>query len=252
MFKIDARLRYAARGTKWPNHWKDYRAVAGTVSGPRGRVDLLGVAGIGKTTFTKQLAASLGERVPRCRGKKPLPGDWEIAFNEIYDKHFMLSATEDDSWANKHRRTIHLTEVVNLEKNILRCDSDQIVLNGVSILRHRLSYFAKQAADRPDFVAGLLSDRVIVLCTADDPVARSIRGKITRGDSDSDADNLEQRVSDKVKKIDSSVGVLERLGVPVLRLDLDQPRPRAIAEVARFMQHHGMESRFLTRQAARL
>jgi hypothetical protein len=236
----------------WPAQWKDYRVVASSGHGSRGRVDLLGVAGIGKTTFTRQLAFALGERTPRCRGKKPVPEDWAIAFEEIYNDHFQFSASVDDSWTNKHRRTVHLTEVIDLEKNILQCDSNRIVLNGVSLLRHRLSYFVEQAEARPDFVARLLSDRVIVLCTAKDPVSRSIRGKITRGDRDSRARGLELRVADKVEKIEVAVRALKSLSVPVLELDLDQPRPQAIAQVARFMHDNGMESTYLTRQASRL
>ena len=249
MFTIDARLRYLARRTRWPAHWQDFRAVTGVATGGRRRVDLLGVAGIGKTTFTRELAYALGERVPRCQATRPVPDDWAVALNEIYNNHFTLSAAEDHSWADKHRRTIHLTDVMKREKKILGCESNQIVLNGVSILRHRLSYFTKQAAKRPEFIAGLLSDRVVVLCTADDPVSRSIRGKVSRGDKDSDADNLRQRVDDRVSKLDAAVSVLRSLGVPVLELNLDQPRPQAIAQVARFMREHGMDSKKLSRLA---
>lgn len=251
MLRIDIRLRYAARRTRWPAHWRDYRAVAGRAEGQRRRVDLLGVAGIGKTTFTKELAYALGERVPRCTGKKPLPDDWAQTFNDIYRNHFAFSAGEDDSWLNKHRRTVHLTDVVHREKQILQCDSDQIVLNGVSILRHRLSYFVQEAAHRPEFVTGLLSDRIVVLCTSKDPIGRSIEGKITRGDRDSDAEDLERQVAKRVEKIHSAVEVLKSLGIPVLELDLDLPKKHAIAQTAQFMHEHGMYSRPISRHRAR-
>ena len=215
----------------------------------RHRVDFLGVAGIGKTTFIRDLAMALGERVPTCDKKVPLGDDWAVAFNEIYDKHFLLSQTEDNSWSNKHRRTAHLTDVIDLEHTILRCGADQLVINGVGILRHRLSYFSKQAKTRPDFIAGLLRDRVVVLCVADDPVARSIRGKQTRGDRDAHRDGLADAVSYKVEKLYAAVEVLTALDVPVLELNLDQPRPQAIAQVARFMRDHGMTSPRISRLA---
>jgi hypothetical protein len=214
-------------------------------------VDFLGVAGIGKTTFIRDLAGALGERVPRCEKKTPISDDWASAFNEIYDKHFVLSQTEDSSWSSKHRRTSHLTEVVELEQKILRCAGDQLVINGVGILRHRLSYFSKQAATRPDFIRRLLSDRVVVLCVSDDPVARSIRGKRQRGDSDADRDGLDETVAYRVEKTQAAVDVLRGLGVPVLELNLDQPRPQAIAQVARFMKDAGMDSPKLRRLASR-
>ena len=251
MLRIDSRLRYLARGSKWPAHWQDYRSIAGHASTARHRVDFLGVAGIGKTTFIRDLAVALGERVPRCEKKEPLGEDWAVAFNEIYDKHFLLSQTEDHSWANKHRRTAHLTDVIELEQKILRCGSDQLVINGVGVLRHRLSYFSKQAATRPDFIRRLLSDRVVVLCVADDPVARSIRGKKQRGDRDANRDGLDETVAYRVQKIQAAVEVLGSLGVPVLELNLDQPRPHAIAQVARFMRDAGMDSPHLKRYAAK-
>jgi hypothetical protein len=252
MLRIDTRLRYAARRTRWPAHWRDYRAVAGRAGEQRRRVDFLGVAGIGKTTFTKELAYALGERVPRCNGKKSLSDDWANTFDDIYRNHFVFSATEDDSWLSKHRRTVHLTDVVHREKEILQCDSDQIVLNGVSILRHRLSYFVQEATHRPEFVTGLLSDRIVVLCTSKDPIGRSIEGKITRGDKDSHAEDLEHKVAERVEKIHSAVEVLKNLGVPVLELDLDLPKRYAISHTAQFMHDNGMRSGPISRHRARL
>ena len=249
MLRIDSRLRYLARGSKWPAHWQDYRTVVGHSTTARHRVDFLGVAGIGKTTFIRELAMALGERVPRCDKKVSLSEDWAVAFNDIYDKHFLLSRTEDNSWSNKHRRTAHLTDVIDLEHTILRCGSDQLVINGVGILRHRLSYFSKQAATRPEFIGSLLSDRVVVLCVSDDPVARSIRGKKKRGDRDAHRDGLADAVAYKVEKLHAAVDVLKTLGVPVLELNLDQPRPQAIAQVARFMRDNGMTSPRITRLA---
>jgi hypothetical protein len=251
MLRIDSRLRYLARGSQWPAHWQDYRVVAGHATTPRHRVDFLGVAGIGKTTFIRDLAMALGERVPRCDKKVSLSDDWAMAFNEIYDKHFLLSQTEDNSWSNKHRRTAHLNDVIDLEHTILRCGGSQVVINGVGILRHRLSYFSKQAAGRPDFIRSLLSDRVVVLCVSDDPVARSIQGKRQRGDRDAHRDGLADAVSYKVEKLHAAADVLRGLGVPVLEVNLDQPRPQAIAQVARFMHENGMVSPKLRRYAAK-
>jgi hypothetical protein len=223
--------------------------VDGHATTPRHRVDFLGVAGIGKTTFIRDLAMALGERVPRCDKKAALSDEWATAFNEIYDKHFLLSQTEDNSWSNKHRRTAHLHDVIELEHTILRCGGNQVVINGVGILRHRLSYFTKQSATRPDFIAQLLSDRVVVLCVADDTVARSIRGKKQRGDRDANRDGLVDLVSYKVQKLHAAADVLQSLGVPVLELNLDQPRPQAIAQVARFMSDNGMVSPRISRLA---
>jgi hypothetical protein len=251
MIRIDSRLRYLARGSKWPAHWQDYRVITGQSTTARHRVDFLGVAGIGKTTFIKDFALALGERVPRCDQKTPLTDDWAVAFNEIYDKHFLLSQTEDPSWSSKHRRTGHLTDVIELEHTILRCGGDQLVINGVGILRHRLSYFSKQAATRPEFIQSLLSDRVVVLCVSDDPVARSIRGKKKRGDRDADRDGLGETVAYRVEKIQAAVDVLKSLGIPVLELNLDQPRPAAIAQAAKFLHEAGMDSTLIRRHAAK-
>jgi hypothetical protein len=249
MVPIDARLRYLSRATLWPPHWEDVRGLRGQAGGAKYRLDVLGVAGIGKTTFTRTLAGALGETVPVFSSQQPLSEEWAIAFDELYDNHYALMTSGDVSWADKHRTASHLSYIIGLEQKILRSPPGHLLINGVSILRHRLSYFSEQAAVRPDFVSRLLSDRVVILCGSADPVTRSIAGKTTRGDRDARDANVREAVTRKVEKVQLSVEAIKNLGVPVLDLDMDLPVRENIPRVAFFLAEQGMRSPAIARQA---
>jgi hypothetical protein len=247
MVRIDPRLRYLAARQTWPVYWQDFRVVGGTVEGPRTRLDFLGVTGIGKSYLTNQTALALGEKVPRMAKEKPVSSEWGEAFTDIYRDHFSFMASDRVSWEDKHRKTVHLNDVIGLERQITRFHHDQIVINGVSILRHRLSYFVEQAGVRPEFVSTLLDNRLVVVCGSTDPVARSIAGKIKRGDRPFVPDEIRDTLAAKVTELRDAVSVIEGLGVPVLDIDLDKPVPENIGLIASFMASHGMSSAAIRR-----
>jgi hypothetical protein len=251
MLRIDPRLRYLAARQTWPVYWQDFRVIGGSVEGPRTRLDFLGITGIGKSYLTHQTALALGERVPRMAKEKPVSDQWGEAFGDIYRDHFRFMASDSVAWEDKHRKTVHLNDVIGLERQIMRFHHDQIVINGVSVLRHRLSYFVEQAGMRPDFVSALLRDRLVVVCGSTDPVARSIAGKIKRGDRPFVPDEIRDTLAAKVSTLREAVGAIEALGVPVLDIDLDRPVPENIRRIASFMVEHGMVSPRIKRHAGK-
>lgn len=247
---IDTRLRYLARGRMWPEYLVDFRAVSGKVTGERSRIDFLGVTGIGKTFLTRELAYALGERVPEPGRERPLSEEWADVFRDLYEDHFRAMAKEP-SWEVKHRTTSHLTHVIDLEQKILRFHRNQITFNGISVLRHRLKYFAGLAKTDPEKVANLFSDRLVVLCTAEDAVERSLAGKKKRRDSNAQDENIRDYVANQVDRIHSGVTTIESAGVPVLEVNLDRPVLDSIAQIARFMGSWGLQSRQIDRYAAK-
>lgn len=242
MSLIDVRLRYLAKGLTWPVYWRDVKSIGGRVTGERYRVDVLGAAGIGKTTFIGALAQSLGERVPHFDKRNPVPAEWAEALNHLYSTHLRMMSDDALGWEMRHGKTLHLSQVIDLEQRILRSSRQQIVINGVGVIRHRLAHFSKLAIARPDFVATLLSDRVFINCASSDPVARAVGGKRSRGDQDAYDDNVTSAVSRKVEKVSRGVDALKDIGVPVLDLDMDRPRKENIALVSDFLRQHGMTS----------
>jgi hypothetical protein len=246
---IDVRLRYLAIGLTWPVYWRDVKSIVGRVTGQRYRVDVLGPAGIGKTTFIGALAQSLGERVPHLGKHHPVSPEWAEAFNHLYSTHFLLMEKDWLGWEDRHSKTLHLSQIVDLEKLILQSSRQQIVINGVGVIRHRLGHFSKLSKERPDFVAHLLSDRVFINCASRDPVSRAVGGKRARGDRDAFDDRVTKAVTRKVEKISRGVDAIKDLGVPVLDLDMDRPRKQNIALVADFLRQHGMTSTAIEAQA---
>lgn len=249
MSLIDVRLRYLAQGLTWPVYWRDVKSIAGCVAGERHRVDVLGAAGIGKTTFIGALAHALGERVPRLEKLNPVSAEWAEAFHSLYSTHLRMMADDSLGWEMRHSKTLHLSQVVDLEQRILRSSRQQIVINGVGIIRHRLAHFSKMAKAQPDFVAHLLSDRVFINCASRDPVARAVGGKRSRGDQDAYDENVTSAVSRKVEKVSRGVDAIRDIGVPVLDLDMDRPRKENIALVADFLGQYGMISRAIDAQS---
>ena len=230
----------------WPEYLVDFRAVSGEVTGERSRIDFLGVTGIGKTFLTRELAYALGERVPEPGRERPVSDEWAEVFRDLYEDHFRAMAKES-SWEVKHRTTSHLTRVIDLEQKILRFHRNQITFNGISVLRHRLKYFSALASTDPDKLAGLFSDRLVVLCSADDAVERSLAGKKKRLDRNAQDDNIRDYVANQVDRIHSGVRAIELAGVPVLEVNLDRPIPESILTIAGFMAAHGIRSRPVTR-----
>ena len=158
---------------------------------------------------------------------------------------------KESSWEVRHRTTSHLTHVINLEQKILRFHRHQITFNGISILLHRLKYFSSLATTDPDKVASLISDRLVVLCSADDAVERSLAGKKKRRDRNAEDSGIRDYVGNQVDRIHSGMTDIESARVPILEVNLDRPVPDSIAQIARFMRTWGLQSRQIDRFAAK-
>lgn len=247
MVNVDPRLRYLASGRLWPVYWRDVRALTGITTSGTHRVDVLGVAGIGKTTFTQHLTRALGERVPVLRASKALSPEWDDTLGALYNAHFSFMSLDEVSPDDKHRLTAHLTQLVDVERKILRSAQRQILVNGVSLLRHRLAFFADYTENNPSLVPRLFGDRLVILCRSEDPVQRSIEGKKKRGDRDVGRDDLVESVTERVALIDDAVGRLRQRGLRVVEVNLDRPLEENVSVVALFMAQHGMDSRAIRR-----
>lgn len=105
----------------------------------------------------------------------------------------------------------------------------------------------------PDCVRDILSGRVVVYCTADDPGRRSSSGLVRRG-SASASQVTDEKIHAKTQadaRLHRLAQNLAELGIPVLELNLDAPVDENLSRVAFFLTAAGIHSPKINRFAAR-
>lgn len=140
---------------------------------------------------------------------------------------------------------------IELEEKALHRPNNAIAINTESLLRSRLHQFVALACTRPEFVVNSLRDRLILICEADDPAARSLQGRTYRGETIPDIPGYLQGASKEVLKIREGAEELGSLGIPVLTINLDRPISQNVALVAKFLHENGVASGRIRRWAKR-
>ena len=247
------RVQWAVRlEGKTPAFWRDIKFISTESAQKRNRLDILGPKGIGKTFLTTKLANQLGEVGPRQkRIQSPVSDGWSDAFNSIISSLGEKMVSPALGYEYKVRKMAYLDDVLELESLIIRNLASPFVIVGESIVRHKPQWFTDTALIQPDFISQLLEDRLLLICDADDPVERAIKGRQKRGDSMSDSPQLRKSVEKEIQAIRQSASILAALGIPVLTINLDRPIQDNIAIVGRFLEENYVTSRRIRKWAER-
>lgn len=214
-------------------------------------MDVIGPSGIGKTHFSKRLAANLGVRFPATRGESEHSSEWVDFFD------FTLSASGEKilssgiKWEKKVEQITHLCNRFELEKKALYRPARALFLNDESLVRSRWGQIVDSALTRPEFVSNLLRDRLILICDADDPAGRSLSGRKKRREEVMDSPQFRQKLAKQMVRTRQGGTTLASVGVPVLTINLDCPVSHNVAIVAKFLDENDVTSRNIRRWAKR-
>ena len=247
------KLQWAIRiEGKRPALSQDVRFIRVKSTRNKNRLDIVGVSGIGKTYFGIRLAKCLGQIGPTtAKEKKSIPDSWGEVFTSFAQRLGKKISSPASNYESLLQQGSFLIDLLELESRLMTNLSFQFTINGESIVRHRLKWFADAALIQPEFISELLKDRLLLLCDADDPVESAIRGRQKRGDNMLDSPQLRKSVEKKIQAIRQSASILAALGIPVLTINLDRPIRDNIAIVGRFLEENHVTSRRIRKWAKR-
>jgi hypothetical protein len=248
VFPFDARFKYVLKGRMWERRWRDWRFLAAQATGPRYRIELMGLSGIGKSYFTQHVVRALGEKVPVLLPPRELSPEWVEALEQIIDHR--INTLRDSELGGKKKLDImtDFTTNVNFDIKIMRRYYGQVIVNSESLLRSNSDFFRKAAESRGAHVQTLLQDRVVIFCTSDDPVSRALQGRRKRGDRHTPHADIDD-VRERSEKLEEAVARLAGLAIPVLTINLDAPVRDNVQTVTRFLHHNGVTSRAISHLA---
>ena len=249
---LDPRLRWLLRGQMWPKLWRDLHFLKCSDVGERTRLDVIGTSGLGKTYFTKKLAAKLGARSPEATADTKHSSEWADFFDLALTIIGQQFSSPGLAWHKKVDKTILLANRFELERKTLHRPSGAIAVNNESVLRHHWVMMADLASTRPEFVKDLLGDRLCLVCDANDPVELILERRKQRGDETIDDLELRGKLDKQVLKIRQGADVLSALGIPVQTINLDDPTSENIAVVAKFLDENHATSPRIKRWAKRV
>ena len=248
---LDPRIRWALRGQMWPKYWSAIHFIKCSSIGERTHLDLIGPPGIGKTHFSKRLATNLGVRSPANLGETKYSSEhvefFEITLSAIGEK--ILSPGIE--WEKKVQKITHLSNRFELERKALHRPAHALFLNDESLVRHGWDQIVGLATVRPEFITNLLRDRLILVCDADDPADRILKGRKKRGEDVTDSPQFRQKLNEQMFRIREAAIVLASLGVPVLTINLDRSISYNVPLVAKFLHENAVTSRKIKHLAKR-
>jgi hypothetical protein len=235
MFPFDARLKYVVKGRMWERRWRDWRFLKAKAHGPRYQIEILGLPGIGKTCLTNQLVKSFGERVPTLMPSRELSPEWAETLAEIVDHRIdRLHSSDADSWMKIHQMD-YFVQCLRFDVKTMRRYYGQVLINSENLLRSNPDFFVDAASTNLPLVEKLLKNRLIVYCTSNDPVGRSVRGQQSRGDHDMfqrDHATNEKSLARYQKFLD----LLSQGVTPVLTINLDDPYEHSAGRIAQWLR----------------
>lgn len=215
---------------------------------------MLGVSGIGKTFFSNELAIRLGQppdppslRVRIDGTSTSIERPRADFFQEVLSKRI-----NRERWSAKDylgiKRVVGVFEADAIWDQI---SGSMAVIFSSGLVQWSRGVLSELAATNQEDFHALLSERLVIFCTSDNPGLRGTRGRIARGSSEPSAltaKNIEARANSDLH-IQRFAKVLEAQGVPVLRLNLDKPVNENVALVATFLQKNGITSPRISRWA---
>lgn len=221
-------------------------------TGERNRLDVIGPGGIGKSWFTSRLTKKLGRVWPvNAEEHSPLPDDWAEAIQLFLLELGERFGSPGVSFGKQLERMDFRAKLLHLETEMMTKLSFGFAINTESLARHELEWFANIALGRPEFVSTLMKDRLLLVCSADQPADRVINGLKARGKDVTDTLEKRASIDKRLRKTLKNVSILESLGVPVLVINLDMPIRQNVAIVARFLSDNQVTSPRIRKWAKR-
>ena len=246
---LDPRIRWALRGQMWPKWWRDFSFIKASQVGERNRLEVIGLGGIGKTHFARNLKRRLGVMSPTRITSTEFSPEWSQLFNSALSQHGQRLMSPEVEWEKKVKSMRKFLGRVELEEKAFRRPNKAVVINTESLVRSRWNQIAGLAATRPEFISNLLRDRLILVCEADDPAGRSLQGRKKRGEDVTDSPHLRQKLNEQMFRIREAAIVLASLGVPVLTINLDRSISYNVPLVAKFLHENAVTSKKIRRLA---
>ena len=242
------RFAYLMRSANRLPAWRDDRVFRAEETGGINRIEFLGLPGIGKSYFNNKLTEKLGEISLKSQGAREQAADYEAAFARLFRLQLEKSLPAEASKTVRLSKLRNFMQVMELDDFI-----SQNQIPGVFTTASGLVHWTKPAMKElieaePDVVREVMSGRLVVYCSSDEPGRRSTEGLVKRGSIGSD--RLREDVFSRRNLADQAMADLaasfESLEIPVVRLNLDRQADQNITSLCRDLEALGIRSRHIS------
>lgn len=243
---------FLARKKGSPELSQDVHRLAGKCDA-RWRIELVGVSGIGKSFIAEKLAEQLGtpiqwpKRVALSISDPIADAARGDLFEEAVSNRLLRNRTSQKSFKKMKR----LAGVFEADRTWDGNPNGSPVVFASGLIQWVRGELLGAAEKNQNNFESFMSERLVIFCTSDNPGLRGARGRIARGSSEESV-----LTSEKVRArghadlgIQRFARVLEAHGIPVLRLNLDEPENKNVALVATFLRQNGITSPRISHRA---
>lgn len=247
------RLSYIIRSVKKLPAWRDDRVFRASITGNIYRIEFLGLAGIGKSFFNNKLTQTLGEKALKPEGVREQTDDYEAAFARV------LRLQLDKSLPATEPRTVRLSwlrnfmQVMELDEFVSRNRIPNMFTSSSGLVHWTRTAMMDLVREEPETVKTVMSGRLTVYCSSNEPGRRSTQGLVKRGSVASG--QLNEAVISRRNNEDQALGDLassfETLGLPVVRLNLDLPFQENLFTLCGQLEKAGVNSGKISRLLGR-
>ena len=222
-------------------------------SGPKWRIELVGVSGVGKSFLSERLTERLAGPFQWPRSFAPSsPGSGRDAVRgELFQVALSKHVADSSNPNKKFTKVRRLAGVFEADRKWDGGSGDSPVIFASGLVQWLREELAELAEKRRKDFEELMSERLVIFCTSDNPGLRGTTGRIARGSADSStmtAQTVRSRSNADIE-LHKFSKVVESHGVPVLRLNLDKPVDENVAHVAAFLQRNDITSPRIARWA---
>ena len=220
------------------------------IAGGINRIEFLGVGGIGKSYFNNKLTQKLGEIALKSQGGCEQTADYEEAFARLFRvqlKRMLASHESKDIRLSKLR---NFMQVMELDDFISHNQIPGMFTTASGLVHWTRPAMMDLIETEPEVVKEVMSGRLVVYCTSTEPGRRSAEGLVKRGSMA--PDRLRQDFISRRNSSDHALGALAEsfqfLGLPVVRLNLDEPIQENIKKVCKRIAGAGVSSARIRKQ----
>ena len=219
------------------------------ITGNINRIEFLGLPGIGKSFFNNKLTQKLGEITLKPEGGREQTADYEEAFARLFRLQLKKALPAEESKTVRLSKMRNFMQVMELDDFVSHHRIPGVFTTASGLVHWTRQAMMKLIGDEPEVVKKVMSGRLVVYCTSDEPGRRSTEGLVRRGSIGSD--RLREDVISRRNVADQAMadlaGSFESLGVAVVSLNLDLPFQNNVAVICGNLEKLGVSSRKIRR-----
>ena len=229
--------------------WRDDRVFRAEITGSTNRIEFLGLPGIGKSYFNNKLTQKLGEITLKPEGVREQKADYEAAFARLFRRQLDKALPAEASKTVRLSKLRNFMQVMELDDFVSHHHMPGVFTTASGLVHWTKPAMMELIDEEPEVVRKVMSGRLVVYCSSDEPGRRSIEGLVRRGSKDSDwirEDVIRERNLANQTMADLATS-FESLGVAVVRLNLDLPFQDNVASLCGHLEQLGVSSRKIRR-----